>query len=102
MDTESELPIAVEVTPAHVNDGDMGPALMNKAAEVSDIDIEFIMMDAGYDQLKNYEAADELNAQAIIPLNLRNEKEPPTGFSSSGTPRCSMGFDMVYWGADKR
>ncbi|MGG3865064.1 hypothetical protein ABEU96_23755 [Aneurinibacillus aneurinilyticus] len=30
MDTESELPIAVEVTPAHVNDGDMGPALMNK------------------------------------------------------------------------
>ncbi|MGG3997212.1 transposase, partial [Aneurinibacillus thermoaerophilus] len=57
---------------------------------------------AGYDQLKNYEAAHELNAQAIIPLNLRNEKEPPTGFSSNGTPRCSMGFDMVYWGADKR
>ncbi|MEZ2658581.1 transposase [Aneurinibacillus aneurinilyticus] len=102
VDTESELPIAVEVTPAHVNDGDMGPALMNKAAEVSDIDIEFIMMDAGYDQLKNYEAAHELNAQAIIPLNLRNEKEPPTGFSFNGTPRCSMGFDMVYWGADKQ
>ncbi|MCT9925472.1 transposase, partial [Enterococcus faecalis] len=54
VDTESELPIAVEVTPAHVNDGDMGPALMNKAAEVSNTDIEFIMMDAGYDQLKNY------------------------------------------------
>lgn len=47
---------------------------------------------------KNYEAAHNVGAQAIIPLNLRNEKEPPEGFSSNGTPRCSMGYDMVYWG----
>lgn len=36
-------------------------------------------MDASYDQSKNYEAAKDAFAQAIIPLNLRNEKIPPEG-----------------------
>ena len=30
VDTESELPIAFEVTPANVNDGDLGPVLIEK------------------------------------------------------------------------
>ena len=34
------------------------------------------MMNGAY-QLKNYEATKKHGAQAIIPLNLRNEKEPP-------------------------
>jgi transposase, IS5 family len=51
-------------------------------------------------QVKNYEAARSYGAQAIIALNRRREKEPPAGMSSNGTPRCSMGYDMVYWGAD--
>jgi hypothetical protein len=33
-------------------------------------------------------------------MNLRNEKEPPDGMTSNGTPCCSMGFAMTYWGAD--
>lgn len=44
--------------------------------------------------------ARDYGAQAIIALNQRREKEPPAGMSSNGTPRCSMGYDMVYWGAD--
>ena len=32
VDTASELPVALEVTPAHVNDGDMGPPLIEKVA----------------------------------------------------------------------
>lgn len=101
VDTESELPVALEVTPAHVNDGDMGPVLIHKAAaQPSKGKLSFVIMDGGYDQLKNYEAAFKVGAQAIIPLNPRNEKEPPAGFASLGTPRCSMGFDMVYWGND--
>jgi len=100
VDTESELPIALEVTPAHVNDGDMGPPLVKDIASRGSIDkVDFILEDGGYDQLKNYEIADYYGAQAIIPLNLRNEKEPPAGFASNGTPRCSMGYDMVYWGS---
>lgn len=93
--------MALEVTPAYVNDGDMGPPLIDKVVfQPSSTKLEFVIMDAGYDQLKNYQAAYDYGAQAIIPLNLRNEKEPPVGYSSTGTPRCSMGFDMVYWGCD--
>ncbi|WP_098743605.1 transposase [Paenibacillus sp. EZ-K15] len=99
VDTKSELPMALKVTPAHVNDGDEGPALMTLAAAKSKA--KFFMLDAGYDQMKNYEAARNVKAQAIIPLNPRNEKEPPAGITGKGTPRCSMGFPMTYWGQEK-
>jgi len=98
VDTTSELPMALSITPAHVNDGDMAPTLMEQVAVGTKVN--FFMLDAGYDQLKNYEAARNVKAQAIIPMNLRNEKEPPAGMTSSGTPCCSMGFAMNYWGAD--
>lgn len=99
VDTKSELPVAVEVTPANVYDGDMAIPLMDHVAKMG-WKFKFVMMDAAYDQVKNYVAARTYGAQAIIPLNLRNEKEPPAGMTSNGTPRCSMGFEMVYWGAD--
>lgn len=98
VDTKSELPMALEVTPAHVNDGDMAPTLMEQVSTLTKV--KFFMLDAGYDQLKNYEVARNVKAQAIIPMNLRNEKEPPAGMTSNGTPCCSMGFAMTYWGAD--
>ncbi|MNI37679.1 Transposase DDE domain protein [compost metagenome] len=98
IDTLSELPMALEVTPAHVNDGDMAPTLMEQTAAKTKV--KFFVLDGGYDQLKNYETSHNLKAQAIIPLNLRNEKEPPVGINSNGTPRCSMGFNMTYWGSD--
>jgi len=98
VDTASELPMALFVTPAHVNDGDMASALMEQVA--AGTKVKFFVLDAGYDQLKNYETARNVKAQAIIPMNLRNEKEPPAGMTSSGTPCCSMGFHMIYWGAD--
>jgi transposase, IS5 family len=98
VDTKSELPIALEVTPAHVNDGEMAPGLIKQVAVP--FKPHFFMLDAGYDQMKVYEAARNVLAQAIIPLNLRGEKEPPAGMTSNGTPCCSMGFAMTYWGAD--
>ena len=101
VDTFSELPMAIEVTPAHINDGDIAPSLIEQAKNCTNGDIEYLAMDAGYDQLKNYESAKSIGAQAIIPLNLRNEKEPPEGIASNGTPRCSMGYELTYWGANK-
>jgi len=98
VDTKSELPLALEVTPAHVNDGEKAPGLIEQVA--SRAAPRFFMLDAGYDQLKVYEAARNVKAQAIIPLNLRREKEPPAGMLSNGTPCCSMGYAMTYWGAD--
>lgn len=99
VDTKSELPIALEVTPAHVNDGEKAPELIEKVT--AQTDTKFFMMDAGYDQVKVYEAARNVKAQAIIPLNPRGEKEPPAGMTNNGTPCCSMGFAMTYWGADQ-
>ncbi|WP_144534288.1 transposase, partial [Bacillus pumilus] len=93
-----ELPLALEVTPAHVNDGEMAPGLIAKVAAKTSA--KFFMLDAGYDQMKVYEAARNVKAQAIIPLNPRGEKEPPAGMTATGTPCCSMGFAMTYWGAD--
>jgi len=100
VDTKSELPVSLEVTPAHVYDGEMAIPLMKDIVENLDWKFKFVMMDAGYDQMKNYEAARRYGAQAIIALNRRGEKEPPAGMTSNGTPRCSMGFEMAYWGAD--
>ena len=42
--------MALFVTPAHVNDGDMAPALMKQVAKGTKV--KFFMLDAGYDQLK--------------------------------------------------
>ncbi|GMA59932.1 transposase [Alicyclobacillus fastidiosus] len=100
VDTASELPVSLEVTPAHVYDGEMSIPLMKDVIENRHWKVKFVMMDAGYDQVKNYETARGYGAQAIIALNRRGEKEPPAGMTSNGTPRCSMGYDMVYWGAD--
>ena len=101
VDTHSELPIALAVTPANVYDGDMAIPLMKEVMGDLDWKVKFVMMDAGYDQVKNYEAARSYGAQAIIALNKRGEKEPPAGIASNGTPRCTMGYEMVYWGAEK-
>lgn len=100
VDTASELPVSLDVTPAHVYDVEMEIPLMKDVVESYGWKVKFVMMDAGYDQVKNYEAARSYGAQAIIALNKRGEKEPPAGVASNGTPRCSMGYDMVYWGAD--
>ncbi|GMA61381.1 hypothetical protein GCM10025859_18210 [Alicyclobacillus fastidiosus] len=78
----------------------MAISLMAHVAEDLGWKFKFVMMDAGYDQMKNYVAARNYGAQAIIALNKRGEKEPPEGMSTTGTPRCSMGYDMVYWSAD--
>ena len=101
VDTHSELPIALAVTPANVYDGEMAIPLMKEVIEDLGWKVKFVMMDAGYDQVKNYEAVRSYGAQAIIAMNKRGEMEPPAGIASNGTPRCTMGYEMVYWGAEK-
>jgi len=103
VDAKSELPVALEVTSAHVNDGDVFIPLVKNVLNQKYLNkLNYVLADAGYDRKKNYEYCLEANAQAIIPLNARNEKEPPAGFASNGTPKCSMGYEMVYWGHDKK
>ena len=100
MDTQIELPIALAVTPVNVIDGEMVILLMNEIVNDHGWQVKFVMMDAGYDQVKNYEAVRSHGAQVIIAMNKLGVKVPPAGISSNGMPRCTMGDEMVYWGAD--
>lgn len=52
--------------------------------------------------MKCDQVAKNYGAQAIIPLSLRNEKEPPEGMTSNGNPVYSMGYEITYWGAEGR
>jgi hypothetical protein len=57
------------------------------------------VMDAAYDSLNIYETVmNDFHAQAIIALNHRGAKQPKAGYDFDGTPVCSAGFKMTYWG----
>lgn len=60
------------------------------------------LMDSGYDTKDIYHYALDHDAVALIPLNHRNAKEGPEGCTFEGTPMCSAGFHMTYWGYDKK
>ena len=62
----------------------------------------YFIMDTGYDVNRIYQHAAEHRKQAIIPLNLRNEKIPPAGLDETRTPICLMGYPMVYWALIRR
>ncbi len=97
VDTASELPIAIKVTPANRNDATQAIPLMDAIKNQP----KYYCMDMGYDTKDIYQAARNRQSQAIIPLNRRKEKLPPEGMDESRTPVCSMGYSMVYWGCEK-
>lgn len=104
VDTESELPIAITVTPANEADSNQALSLVQMVSEVmTGIKCEqtkYWVMDSGYDFTYIYESIlFDYNSQAIIPINKRNAKQPPAGYYDfDGTPECSAGHKMAYWG----
>lgn len=98
-DVKAELPIALKVTPASTNDGIMAEAMLAKCRGNITAKPDYYLMDAGYDHQEIYQSVrKKYHAQAIIPLNHRRAKEPKEGFDWDGTPICSAGYRMVYWG----
>ena len=97
VDTASELPIAIKVTPANRNNSTQAIPLMDAIKSQP----KYYCMDMGYDTKDIYQAARNYRSQAIIPLNRRKEKLPPEGMDENRTPTCSMGYPMVYWGCEK-
>ncbi|ADD03131.1 transposase IS4 family protein [Thermoanaerobacter italicus Ab9] len=103
VDTESELPLAIEVTPANVYDSTMAIPLMESIKNIygDTFTIKNYLMDKGYDVKEIYRKVyKELKAQAIIPINPRGSYAPPEGLDENAVPVCSMGYSMVYWGYD--
>lgn len=98
VDTASELPVAITVTPANRNDGTQALPLINAISHQA----KYYCMDSGYDTKEIYEEIRNIGAQAVIPLNRRGEKIPPEGLDENRTPTCSMGYSMMYWGCDAK
>lgn len=105
VDCQSELPIAVMVTPANTHDAKMAIPLIElvnqSLAEARKP--KYYSMDMGYDSKEIYSVImSEFKGQAIIPINPRGAKNHPEGCDFDGTPICSMGQRMVYWGSDAK
>jgi hypothetical protein len=104
VDAIYELPISFELTPANEGDTKYLKPLLEKAEDYCPgIEIENVIADAGYDSTANCRMVfSEYGAIPVIPLNLGNQKETPDICNPQGTPLCSCGLEMVYWGRDGR
>ena len=101
-DVKSGLPIAIKVTPANCSDSSVALDLVKQCCANVQTPIDYFLMDAGYDHREIYSLIkDRYHAQAIIALNKRGAKQPQAGFDWDGTPICSAGYRMVYWGSCK-
>lgn len=102
-DCKSELPLAIEITPASVNDGIMAIPLMEKLKDAygDAFHVKHCIMDSGYDIQDNYDyITNEFCAQPIIAYNKRGSFAPPDGLNERLHPICSMGYELTYWGKD--
>ena len=60
-----------------------------------------LMADKGYDSQDNYRLVlGEYKAAPIIPIRERKDAQLPDICNAKGTPLCSCGLDMVFWGRD--
>jgi len=101
-ETKLGLPISLALSPASLHDSQAAPDLIKDVHGKVKLKPEFYVMDSGYDTQALYELIRyTYQAQAVTPLNNRGAKQPKAGFSFNGTPICSAGFEMVYWGSDK-
>lgn len=94
------LPLALHLTPASTHDREAVDVLLKKCHQNIKNKPDYYVMDAAYDATEIYELVHKnYHAQAIIPLNRRNARQPKAGFDWDGTPVCSAGYRMVYWGS---
>lgn len=97
------LAISLSLSPASLHDSQAAPHIIKDIDSKVKHKPEYWVMDAAYDSQVLYELIRyTYHAQAVTPLNDRGAKEPKAGFSFNGTPICSAGFEMIYWGSDKQ
>lgn len=102
-DCKSELPLAIEITPASVNDGIVAIPLLKRLKEQygDAFNVKHCIMDSGYDIKDNYDyTTNEFGVQPIIAYNKRGSFAPPEGLNERLHPICSMGYELAYWGKD--
>ena len=102
IDALYELPLAFVLTPANESDTtQMKPLLQKMGADKEETRPEAVISDKGYDsQDNNTFVYKECKAAPIIPIREWKEMQLPDICNAQGTPLCSCGLAMVYWGRD--
>jgi len=101
VDTKYEVPIAAKVGTAKENDTNyLRPLLDERDRLLPAVSLKVCVADTGYDSTENIKAVTRREALPIIPLNPGGEKAPPGITNTLGTPLCTTGFPMTFWGRD--
>jgi hypothetical protein len=102
IDALYELPLAFILTPANEADTTYLKPLLQKAkVDQEKTRLEVVITDKGYDsQANNTFVYKECKATPIIPIRERKDAQLPDICNAKGTPLCSCGLAMVYWGRD--
>ena len=99
-----ELPVSFVLTPANESDTTHMEALLKKAgADQPETRPQAVIADKGYDSQSNYNFIyNECQAAPIIPIRVVKDMQMPDICNDKGTPICSCGLEMTYWGKDGR
>lgn len=108
VDTKSQLPLEVKVTPGDAGDSPQAKPLIKGAKKKHpEIPIDSSAMDSAYDCGENYRfAIEEAHIAPIIALNPRNGKDALTSkyltLSKDGVYTCFAGYRVIYWGKEEK
>ena len=103
IDALYELPLAFKLTPANEADTAYMKPLLQKAGldKEEETNLEVVITDKGYDsQENNTFVYKDCKAAPIIPIREWKDAQLPDICNTKGTPLCSCGLAMVYWGRD--
>jgi len=102
VDAIYELPVSYIITPANEPDMlKMRPLLQKAGADKEETKPEVVITDKGYDSQDNNKFVyKDCKAAPIIPIREWGKAQLPDICNAKGTPLCSCGLEMVYWGRD--
>ena len=102
VDALYELPVSFIITPANEADTSQMKALLKKAVgDESKVRLQAVIADKGYDSQDNCRLIfGDYKAAPIIPIRERDDMQQPDICNAKGTPTCSCGLEMAFWGRD--
>ena len=102
VDAVYELPVSFALTPANESDTKQMAELLKKAgADQEETKPMAVIADKGYDSQDNYQFIySQCTSVPIIPIREREDEQLPDICNAKGTPTCSCGLEMAYWGRD--
>lgn len=102
MDAVYELPVSFALTPANEPLHKQMAELLKKAgADQEETKPGAVIADKGYDSQDNYQFIySQCKSVPVIPIREREGEQLPDICNAKGTPTCSCGLEMAYWGRD--